>query len=80
MIKRRDTPKLGRSFPFIESTDKKIALKYDAITVKVQNGYITMTFMQGPIPVFAYTNEFHEDMSVCFDGMSGHVDINFNRG
>jgi len=70
--------KIGATFPFIENKDGKVKLKYDSIKFYNTNDNVTITYMQGNVPIYAYTYNYSTGMEMTFSGMQGTVDIKFS--
>ena len=77
MFCKKDKKPEGPSFPFIENDGKKIRLKYDGMKVEQSNGQVSITFMQGEVPVYAYTYNTDGDYVVNMDGMAGDIEVKF---
>ena len=76
MFNKLEIP-IGPSFPFIEHKDGSISMKYDSIKVSLKESYVTMTFIQDGIEIYAYTYRADGDHDFIFEGMHGKVDIKF---
>jgi len=69
---------IGPSIPFIEGARGEISLAYDSISVAHDDDRVTMTFIQGDVPVYAYTHEAPPYSTITFKNMKGKVDIILN--
>ena len=70
-------PPIGPSFPFLEGTKNGGSLNYDSIDISRVSDRVTITFIQGKVPIYAYTFEVSDDYSLKFTGVRGQVDIEF---
>ena len=66
----------GKSFPFIESKDGNLKLKYDGIQFEYENDQVVITFVQDYVDIFAWTFDSEPGGIVNIQGLEGTIDIN----
>lgn len=75
MFDRKDKRPEGPSFPFLENNDGDMRLRYDGMKVEQYDGRVSITFMQGNVPIYALTYTVRDSYRVDISGMSGEIKI-----
>lgn len=79
LFKKNVPPRpLGVSFPFMEQTEGKISLRYDAIRVEVHDSSISVVFIQDEVDIYAFTKDVGAGNALVLHGLNGKIDINYS--